>query len=73
MAARSTADGDGVKAMTNWDIHDDSLLTEGHTISRLPYTNTAVECPPDPKVEEIHTDFDAVETAAQRWSFWAPS
>jgi len=28
--ARSTADFNVAGAMTNWDIHDDSLLTEGH-------------------------------------------
>ena len=33
VTARSTADNNVVEAMTNWDIHDDSLTTEGHTIT----------------------------------------
>ncbi len=33
--ARTTWDHTVVHAMTNWDIHDDSLTTEGHTITPL--------------------------------------
>jgi hypothetical protein len=31
--ARSTTDATTAGALTNWDIHDDSLLTEGHLIT----------------------------------------
>ena len=55
--ARSTSDHNVVDAMTNWDIHDDSLATEGHTIT----TPLGSQCPADPTVEEIYTNFDAVD------------
>ena len=43
--------------MSNWDIHDDSLLTEGHTITNP----LGTQCPADPLVEEKYKDFDAVD------------
>ncbi len=56
-AATSTTDHDFAHAMSNWDIHDDSLLTEGHTIT-YPLGS---QCPADPLVEEKYKDFDAVD------------
>ena len=55
--ARSTSDHTIADAMTNWDIHDDSLATEGHTIT----DPLGSQCPADPNVEEIYTNFDAVD------------
>ena len=56
-AATSTTDHDFAHAMSNWDIHDDSLLTEGHTITYP----LGTQCPADPLVEEKYKDFDAVD------------
>ena len=57
VAATSTTDHDFAHAMSNWDIHDDSLLTEGHTITYP----LGTQCPADPLVEEKYKDFDAVD------------
>jgi hypothetical protein len=51
VAARTTTQSDPLKAMSNWDIHDDSLLTEGHTI-----------WPGQCADQEIYVNFDAVDT-----------
>ena len=56
-AATSTTDHDFAHAMSNWDIHDDSLLTEGHTLTNP----IGTQCPADPLVEEKYKDFDAVD------------
>ena len=56
-AARSTDDNDRPPAITNWDNHDDSLTTEGHTIT----APLGTQCPADPNVEEIYVNFDAVD------------
>ena len=52
--ARSTVDhgaaSDPAGAMSNWDIHDDSLLTEGHVITNP----LGTQCPADPNDEEVN-------------------
>jgi hypothetical protein len=57
VAATSKVDKDVAKAMSNWDIHDDSLTTEGHTIT----SPIGTQCPADPLVEEKYVNFDAVD------------
>jgi len=67
VAALSNGDKDVAKAMSNWDIHDDSLTTEGHTITKP----LGTQCPPgtDPKTGEIYVNFDSVDncTTGDTW------
>ena len=53
--ARPT-DHNAADAMTNWDIHDDSLPTEGHTIT----TRSAASARRSER-QETYTNFDAVD------------
>jgi hypothetical protein len=59
VAATSQTDHTFAQAMSNWDIHDDSLTTEGHTIT----SPLGTQCPPgtDPKTGEIYVNFDSVD------------
>ena len=52
--ARTTWDSDPLKAMSSWDIHDDSLTTEGHV------KTYGKQCP-DPRYSEKYDAFDAVD------------